>query len=71
MCAICWVLNFFRLPEPKGRTYAELDMLFDTKTLARRFKDTFVDPFAMTVVQATEEKKAVTVHVEKVDSNES
>jgi SP family general alpha glucoside:H+ symporter-like MFS transporter len=38
-----WV--FFRLPEPKGRTYAELDVLFEQRVSARKFAKTEVDPF--------------------------
>jgi SP family general alpha glucoside:H+ symporter-like MFS transporter len=38
-----WV--FFRLPEPKGRTYAELDLLFEHKVPARKFAQTKIDPF--------------------------
>jgi SP family general alpha glucoside:H+ symporter-like MFS transporter len=40
-----WV--FFRLPEPKGRTFAELDVLFEQKVPARQFAKTEVDPFAI------------------------
>jgi MFS transporter, SP family, general alpha glucoside:H+ symporter len=29
---------FFRLPETKGRTYEELDILFERKVPARKFK---------------------------------
>lgn len=29
LCFICLVWSYFRLPEPKGRIYAELDILFD------------------------------------------
>ncbi|PGH07596.1 hypothetical protein AJ80_07985 [Polytolypa hystricis UAMH7299] len=36
-CIICLTWAFFRLPEPKGRTYAELDVLFEKKTKARDF----------------------------------
>lgn len=39
-----WV--FFRLPEPKGRTYAELDVLFEKKVSARKFASTKVDVFS-------------------------
>jgi SP family general alpha glucoside:H+ symporter-like MFS transporter len=42
--ALVWV--YFRLPEPKGRTYAELDALFAQKIPARKFATTEVDPFA-------------------------
>lgn len=37
---------FFRLPEPKGRTYAELDVLFENRVSARKFHKTKVDQFA-------------------------
>ena len=42
-CCVVWI--FFRLPEPKGRTYGELDILFERKVPARKFKNTIVDPF--------------------------
>jgi len=42
--AIVW--TFFRLPEPKGRTYGELDILFEERVPARKFKTTHVDEFA-------------------------
>ena len=38
-----WV--YFRLPEPKGRTYGELDILFEQRVSARKFATTNVDPF--------------------------
>ncbi|KAI7463915.1 sugar porter family MFS transporter [Hortaea werneckii] len=40
--ALCAAWTFFRLPEPKGRTYAELDALFQAKDSARRFASTDV-----------------------------
>jgi SP family general alpha glucoside:H+ symporter-like MFS transporter len=40
-----WV--FFRLPEPKGRTYAEIDVLFEQNVPARKFSKTEVDPFEL------------------------
>ncbi|KIX08816.1 uncharacterized protein Z518_03473 [Rhinocladiella mackenziei CBS 650.93] len=43
-----WV--FFRLPEPKGRTYAELDLLFDQRVAARKFAITKIDPYSDSVV---------------------
>lgn len=33
---------FFRLPECKGRSYRELDVLFERKVPARKFKKTEV-----------------------------
>jgi SP family general alpha glucoside:H+ symporter-like MFS transporter len=38
--------SYFRLPEPKGRSYGELDILFEEKVPARKFKSTKVDEFS-------------------------
>jgi SP family general alpha glucoside:H+ symporter-like MFS transporter len=43
LLSVIWV--FFRLPEPKDRTYAELDMLFEQRVPARKFAKTVVDPY--------------------------
>lgn len=45
-CALCFCWTYFRLPEPKGRTYAELDILFERKISARKFRSTVVDAFS-------------------------
>ncbi|KAF2202376.1 general substrate transporter [Delitschia confertaspora ATCC 74209] len=42
-CVVVWV--YFRLPEGKGRTYEELDLLFEQKVSGRKFKSTRVDPY--------------------------
>lgn len=42
-CFLCSVWCFWRLPEPKGRTYTELDILFDRRISARKFASTKVD----------------------------
>lgn len=42
---LCLLWTYFRLPEPKGRTYGELDILFEQKVSARKFKKAAVDPF--------------------------
>jgi len=42
VCLLCSVWTFFRLPEPKGRTFAELDVLFNAKISARNFSKTDV-----------------------------
>jgi SP family general alpha glucoside:H+ symporter-like MFS transporter len=34
----CFVWAYFRLPEPKGLTYLELDLLFSRKAPARKFR---------------------------------
>jgi len=44
-CFLCIVWVFFRLPEPKGRTYAELDILFEQGVKARDFSKTDTNPF--------------------------
>ena len=44
-CMFVW--SYFRLPEGKGRTYEELDLLFQKKVSARKFSSTHVDPYAM------------------------
>jgi SP family general alpha glucoside:H+ symporter-like MFS transporter len=43
MCFLCLVWTYFRLPEPKGRTYEELDLLFERRVSARKFTRTEVD----------------------------
>ncbi|KAH7471259.1 Maltose permease [Fusarium oxysporum f. sp. matthiolae] len=44
-CALCFVWAYFRLPEPKDRSYAELDMLFDQGVSVRKFATTYVNPY--------------------------
>lgn len=41
--------TFFRVPEPRGRSFAELDMLFERKIDARKFANTQVDVFGETI----------------------
>ncbi|KAL2865268.1 MFS maltose permease MalP [Aspergillus lucknowensis] len=38
LCVCCLVWSFFRLPEPKGRSYAELDVLFERRVKTREFR---------------------------------
>ena len=45
-CLISAVWVYFRLPEPRGRTYAELDVLFERKVSARKFASTKIDPYS-------------------------
>ncbi|KAK5717592.1 hypothetical protein LTR17_015945 [Elasticomyces elasticus] len=49
LCFISIVYTYFRVPEPRGRTFAELDLLFEQKVSARRFAETEVDVFDETV----------------------
>jgi SP family general alpha glucoside:H+ symporter-like MFS transporter len=64
VCFLCWIWTYFRLPEPKGRTYGELDVLFENKVSARKFASTTVDQFSsehMEVVADDVEKIAISV----------
>jgi SP family general alpha glucoside:H+ symporter-like MFS transporter len=44
---IVFIWAYFRLPEIKGRTYEELDILFANKTPARQFAESHVDAYAV------------------------
>lgn len=46
LCLLCWIWSFFRLPEPKGRTYGEMEALFELGVSARKFKSTTIQLFA-------------------------
>jgi SP family general alpha glucoside:H+ symporter-like MFS transporter len=54
-CAMCVLWIYFRLPEPKGRTYAEMDILFKHRVSARKFKDIKLDIFRGATVNAVSE----------------
>jgi len=45
LCLVCGTWSFFRLPEPKGRTYGEMDALFEKRVSARKFKSTSAELF--------------------------
>lgn len=51
LCFCCVVWTFFRLPEPNGRTFGELDILFEQRTSARKFSSTSVDAFQTRVAE--------------------
>ncbi|ORY26959.1 putative trehalose transport-related protein [Naematelia encephala] len=46
LCSLCLIWTYFRCPEPKGRTYGEMDVLFEQRISARKFATTDVDQFA-------------------------
>jgi SP family general alpha glucoside:H+ symporter-like MFS transporter len=58
-CVLCFVWTFFRLPETKGRTYAELDILFERKVNARKFATTSVDLFSHEVHEGVDHHEDV------------
>jgi SP family general alpha glucoside:H+ symporter-like MFS transporter len=37
-CLLCYIWCYYRLPEPKGLTYLELDLLFEKRVTARKFR---------------------------------
>ena len=45
LCGLCLVWAYFRVPEPRGRTFAEMDALFESGVSARKFRRTKVDLF--------------------------
>lgn len=51
---IAFIWAFFRLPEPKGRTYAELDIMFARKITAHKFASTPADAYAVGTSQSQE-----------------
>jgi SP family general alpha glucoside:H+ symporter-like MFS transporter len=46
ICFLCIVYTYFRIPEPAGRSFAEIDYLFEHGVSARKFADAEVDVFA-------------------------
>lgn len=40
---VCWFGAYFGLPELKDRSYREIDILFNRKVSARKFKSTVID----------------------------
>ncbi|KAI9147080.1 alpha-glucoside permease [Paramyrothecium foliicola] len=58
---LCFAWAYFRLLEPKGRTYGELDVLFEEKVSARKFASTKIDPVAAAeqIIKADEKKTAL------------
>lgn len=52
ICFLCIIYTYFRIPEPSGRSFAELDLLFEQRVPARKFKTTQVDVFDETVADS-------------------
>lgn len=55
---LTFIWAFFRLPEARGRTYEELDILFARRVPARMFSKTKVDAYAQDTVDAAEVHEA-------------
>jgi MFS transporter, SP family, general alpha glucoside:H+ symporter len=68
ICFCCIVYTYFRVPEPQGRTFAELDLLFERGVSARKFATTEVEVFDEAVggsMMDEYERKLSVVHTEK------
>ncbi|WVR07711.1 hypothetical protein IAU60_004753 [Kwoniella sp. DSM 27419] len=66
---LCLLWCWFRLPETKDRSFGEIDMLFDKKVSARKFRSTKVDQFAghdSEILAMSDEKKHDIEHVEAI-----
>src|SRR5277367_803243 len=65
------VWTYFRLPEPKGLTYADLDVLFENHISARKFRKVEVDPFRSdNLVVVEEEADEYSDHAVEKKTNE-
>ncbi|KAJ5729466.1 uncharacterized protein N7483_003974 [Penicillium malachiteum] len=53
-CLFCLIWAYFRLPEPRGRAYKELDLLFERGTPARKFSATRVDAYVEELMRMQE-----------------
>ncbi|ORY29328.1 putative MFS alpha-glucoside transporter [Naematelia encephala] len=72
---LCLIWCWFRLPETKDRSFGEIDVLFENRIPARKFKYTKADQFAHVEGHDTigspiggEEKKLEHEHFEQVES---
>lgn len=45
ICFLCIIYTYFRVPEPSGRSFAELDLLFEKRISARKFASAEVNVF--------------------------
>lgn len=62
------IYTYFRVPEPTGRTFAELDLLFEKGVSARKFASTQIDVFEAHVDPAVAQKyrdQIAIAHLEK------
>ncbi|KAK8079066.1 maltose permease MAL61 [Apiospora phragmitis] len=68
ICFLCLVYSYFRIPEPTGRSFAELDLLFEKGISARKFATTEINVFEEHVDPATAQKyrdQIAITHMEK------
>lgn len=65
-CFCVLVYHYFRLPEPSGRTFAEIDLLFERGVPARQFKTANVDAFDVALSGQSATDKPEVVKAEQV-----
>ncbi|KAK8112739.1 sugar transporter [Apiospora sp. TS-2023a] len=68
ICFLCLVYSYFRIPEPTGRSFAELDLLFEKGISARKFATTEINVFEEHVDPAVAQKyrdQIAITHMEK------
>lgn len=65
-CFLMIIYMFFRLPEPSGRTFAEMDLLFERKIPARHFKKAKVDAFDVALQHQVVGDKPAVQYTERV-----
>ncbi|KAK8096689.1 sugar transporter [Apiospora kogelbergensis] len=68
ICFLCLVYSYFRIPEPTGRSFAELDLLFEKGISARKFATTEINVFEEHVDPAMAQKyrdQIAITHMEK------
>jgi MFS transporter, SP family, general alpha glucoside:H+ symporter len=70
ICFLCVIYTYFRLPEPRGRSFAELDVLFELKVPARKFSSTEVDVWGETVEGGVMSEYQAKLHEERIHQKE-
>lgn len=64
ICFCSLIYTYFRVPEPTGKSFAELDLLFEQKVSARKFAKTNLDVFG------TDESERAALAIEHKDSKQ-
>lgn len=54
---ISWIWSYYRLPETKGLTAGELDVLFEQRVSARDFRKVKPDPFRSSHLKVLKEEE--------------
>ncbi|OMP86158.1 Maltose permease MAL61 [Diplodia seriata] len=62
ICFLCIIYTYYRLPEPAGRSFAEMDILFEKGISARKFATTDVNVFDEVI-----HSKVVDAYGEQID----